>query len=81
MIQWTSVTTIYGQYGASVKNNPGESFILPKNLPPYELENLYREASRTKYDTMFRKTWTFDAFVFLSVFLALYAMKKDGREE
>lgn len=71
MIQWTSVTTIYGQYGTSVKHSPNELFLLTSDATPFERGTLYREAMDFRYDSVFKKIWTFGAFVFFSTFLLL----------
>lgn len=80
MIEWVSVTTRYGQYGTSVKHSPEELFLLyvePKSVTPFEYVTLYREAMESRYDSVFRKIWTFDGIVFFSTFLILYVMKKN----
>lgn len=83
MIQWTGVSTLYGQYGVPVKLNPNEAFLIPREdtVTAYEHGTLYREAIKVRYDTTFRKIWTFMAFVFFSDFLILYAMNKNNRNE
>jgi hypothetical protein len=80
MIQWTSVTTLYGQYGTSVKRSPGEAFLLPSDVTSYEAATLYREAIETRYDTTFKKIWTFDTIVFFSIFLVIYTINKNIRD-
>jgi hypothetical protein len=79
IIQWTSVTTLYGQYGASVRRSPGEAFLLAKveDVTPYEYATLYRGAMETRYDITFKKIWTFDFVIFFSTLLLLYILDKD----
>ena len=83
MIQWTGVTTLYGQYGTPVKLSPNEAFLIPREdaVTAYEHETLYREAIKVRYDTTFRKIWTFGFVVFFSTFLLLYATNKNNRDE
>ncbi len=81
MIQWTGLTTRYGQYGVSVRYDRHNMFLLPENVTTFELETLYREASTTRYNAVFGKIWTFDALVFFSVFLILYVTNKNNRDE
>jgi hypothetical protein len=80
MIQWVSLTTVYGQYGSSIKDSAEQTFLSymePKSITPFEYMTLYREAVENKYDSVFRKIWTFDGIVFFSTFLILYVMKKN----
>jgi membrane protease YdiL (CAAX protease family) len=81
MIKWTSTTTIYGQYGASDKNSPNELFLLPTNVTPYELETLYREAVKIRYDLALEKIWTFGGIIFFSTFLMLCVIDKGKHQE
>lgn len=79
MIQWTSVTTLYGQYGTSIKNDKNTLFLLPETTTSYEYETLFREAVKIRYDIMFKKIWTFGFFIFFSTFLLLCIIKKDEK--
>ncbi len=81
LIQWTSVTTTYGEYGKSVKHAPTSLFIIPRGLNSYERETFYREAVKVRYDSVFKKIWTFNASVFFSVFLILYVTNKSKQDE
>ncbi len=81
LIQWTSVTTTYGQYGTSVKYSATQLFLIPSDVTSYEAATLYREAMKAQYDNAFKKIWTFNIFVFFSVFLILYVANKNDQDE
>lgn len=83
MIQWTTITTIYGHYGSYSKRatSPEIQFLIPGSTAMTDFENatLYREALKNKYDIMFKEIWTFGLITFASFFLLLYAMGKRER--
>lgn len=77
MIQWTSLTTNYGQYGASVKHSQNDSFLLPNDVTSFEKATLYREAVRLKYETTFNKIWTFDFIILFGSLLIVCCLRKN----
>lgn len=77
LLQWTNMTTNFGQYGTYVDGVYDSDILFWLNYggeTSFEKETIYREAMRYHYDLMFKKIWTFAFIMFAGTFLSLYAI-------
>ncbi len=68
LIQWTTLTTRYGNIEAFEKDRGSKLLMLDKGvdtLSLFERKTLYQEAITGYYDLTFKKIWTFSGSIFI----------------